>query len=240
MIGLPAVAAAKPQRTDRALLVVGQSLATPWYSQPIRNAFVATRRRRGDRSAWSFVVHARDGSAALREFCGSVDDNWWYDLDTKSAGPVLADAVRAIRKAKNKPTEVLWVQGQQEGGVLGRGPRYSMPDGRFKRRYKNAVLSISRELRKAAAGKDWRSIPFYIQTLGTRVGGDTRGDVLVRECQLELVAEKGASWNLSLGGVQPHDLPLMDHVHPNRRGDAIMGRLNARAISLTAPSPQRR
>lgn len=221
----------KVEAADRTLFVAGQSLAEPWYRSPIRNSFVKIRKKRGDKSNWHFLVHASGGSAAMRNFNGSIPNNYWYDIDKREIGPQLREAISVIQSAKRKPTEVLWVQGQQEGGMFGRGPNFSMPKGDFKRKYKNSVLMISKHIRQAIAGKDWRSVPFYIQTLGTRLGGDTEGDQLIREAQLEIIAEKGRSWNIRLGGIQPINLPLKDHVHPNMRGEKIMGVINARAIN---------
>lgn len=229
LAGRPAEASETRYRT---LLVVGQSLALPWSKSAVRREFERTRAARGDDAVWRYVVAASGGSSALREFCGSIDGNWWYDVDEKRPGPVLERALDAIRRSPRPPTEVLWVQGQQEGWMYRRGKRFTLPRSVFKRRYKDAVLRISLELRREIAGTNWRSVPFYIQTLGTRATGDAVGDRLVREAQLEIIAERGARWNIRLGGIQPFDLPLRDHVHPNPVGEVVMGRINARAIDL--------
>lgn len=232
MIGLPAVAAAKPLRTDRVLLVVGQSLGVPYDYEYVRNAFRRARRKRGDKAPWRFIMAAQWGSAFLSEFCPASEPTfWWLNIDTGERGPALKNALRMIRKAKRKPTDVLCVHGQQEGAAFSAG-RLGYSDATFKKRYKIANVRISRILRKAIAGSGWKSVPYYLQPIGTRAGGDTYGDVLVREAQLELIAEHGERLNIRLGAIQPRNLPLRDHVHPDKAGEVELAVRSAHAIGL--------
>lgn len=230
--GLPSAAEAARRKHDRVLLVTGQSLTSPWNSAYMRRAFEKGRRARGDTAPWYYVVSGSGSSAALREFCQSEKpDNWWFDAGTRKPGPCLRAAVAAVKAAKTKPTEILWIQGQQEGRVFTEG-RFGLTDAEFKARYKVAVVGIARVLRRACGRGP---IPFYVQMVGTRASGDRYGDGLVREAQAELVAELGARLNIRLGAVQPRDLPLLDDVHPNPIGYRELARRTARAIDL-APS----
>lgn len=215
------------RRKSRVLLVAGQSFVSPWNSAYMRREFVATRKKYGDTSTWYFVVSGFGSSAAMKPFAEpSQPNNYWYNLETNTPGPCLLDTIDTINSKKSLPTEILWVHGQQEGRLFVRG-MFGWSDETFKHKYKMTVLRIASVLRSSiGSGK----IPFYVQIVGTRADGDTYGDVLIREAQLELISEYGKKHNIRLGAVQPFSLPLKDGVHPDPNGNRILAQRNARAV----------
>lgn len=226
VLGFPTFAEAKPKKRDRVLLVAGQSAAFPWGEAYVREEFLNERRKMGDRSEWTFVMAAVGGSSALQEFHNI--GRWWVDVDDQRKGPSLKWALSVVDGLANKPTDILWIQGQREGDAYTVKPR-DMGRHEFKDRYKKAVFLVSRALRRRCAGKAWKSVPFYVQTVGRRDYADIIGDQLVREAQMELISER-RKWGIRAGAIQPLDLPLKDYVHPTIQGNKELARRTARAL----------
>lgn len=236
MLGFPTFAAAKPKKRDRVLLVAGQSLAVAWESAAVRKAFTQERHKTGDDASWRVVTTAFNGSSAMADFRNPLSPtNWWVDPNRpKIAGPRMREALQTIRSSRRKPDAVLWIQGQGDGAQWEVNGSRGLTEDQFIAAYMRAVILISKRLRRACA-EDWKSIPFYIQTIGARrdeAGSEVpfRGFDLIRTAQLNLVAYHGARLNIHLGAVQPLNLPLADVVHPTAQSYRRLARMNARAI----------
>lgn len=210
----PAVSAER-----RHLFVAGQSLASPWATAPVQDAFRAEREAMGDTTTWTISVGAVGNSAALKDNAASID-RWWIDNDG-NIGPSLTFSVEQMKRSL-VPTEILWIQGQSDATAFARA---GVSPNVFKARYKHAVIRIIRHLRAGVGAK----VPVYIQTVGQRRNGEIMGDRLIREAQLELISEEWAL-DFRLGAVQPMSLPLKDYVHPTEDGSIEMAKRNARAI----------
>jgi hypothetical protein len=218
MLATPAVAA--PGTGPRTLLVAGQSLAMSWAWDPtVIPAFIAAAD-----GQWSVKVVGKGGSFA-RYRSGA---HCWLSADGGN-GPVLSGALAEVKAMASPPAAVLWSQGQADG--LGYHAERTDPAA-FVVAYTNAVLKILLRMRKAAAGRKWRRIPVFIQTIGWRA--DETGQLyeppgygLVRLAQMRMVAYEGRRHNLHMGPVQVPWAPLKDPVHPTSEHDQMMAQMMA-------------
>jgi hypothetical protein len=214
--------ATSPQR----VIIVGQSLGQQWEYMPAGPAFVQAN----DADSTQFYHHCTGGSAAMHEYTQIAWPNyWWYDPDTDTDGPLLTAACAAIDalSGTQKPTHILWVQGEQDSGTY--SGTTELEDAVFVAKYKESVAAIIAKLQQHCNPSSPLSVPAYIQILGRRLSGETRGMPLVRQAQYELIDTPGL--NINLGAVPPPDLPHADDVHPDAEGYAILGRLTGLAFN---------
>lgn len=211
--------------TPRRILIVGQSLGKQWEYMTAAGAFLDKGAILGSLPYTAFYHFCTGGSAALHEY---RPDYWWYDLDTGAPGPLLISVIQAIMSLQDneKPTHVLWVQGEQDSGHY--AGTTTVEDDVFRTRYQTAVGKIIDAIRVHCNMAAPRSIPAYIQILGPRASGESRGMPLVRDAQWNLINTVGA--NILVGAEPPTSIPLADDVHPNAAGYTILGELTALAF----------
>jgi hypothetical protein len=218
--------AAAPVSGTKVLVVAGQSLATGWNSQiGVKDAY------REAAPGWEPVVVGRSGSFARQNRLSQ--ENYWLQTDNGN-GPVLAEAIAAL-KAMDRVDAILWSQGQSDGGTYTRsGPEH---DEWYAQSYQKTVLLILERMRRAVAGRRWRSIPVFIQTIGWRVDRVTKqpfephGYSVIRTAQLRMIyGDIAKEHNLHIGPVQePWMVLKADGVHPIAANFCVLARRQAAA-----------
>lgn len=219
---------------QRRILLIGQSLGSGWQYTSAPHAFMARMAVLGSTDKFRFYHACTGGSACLPAYAStSKPNNWWHDAGPDwTQGPLFAAALDLVQglPATEKPTDVLWIQGEQDSGMFSHGnpcPSEGEIDA-FREAYGWGVYKVLDLLRWGIDPSDRYSIPAYVQRLGPRASGERPGMVAVRDAQEWLVSRPGR--NIRWGAQPPMDLPLSDDVHPTDAGFAILGGLTADAM----------
>lgn len=214
------------------ILIVGQSLGQEWEHSPAAQAFIDRLNELHalagtTRPAISFIHKCTGGSAALKEYRPDSSRYWW-DYDSNSSGPLNSTVCSDLNgmSSSEKPTHVFWIQGEQDS------KRYvgttEAQDSVFRERYVRAVTAVLKIMRGYINSGNRYAIPAFLQILGARASGESRGMPIVRLAQYDAIGSSGM--NINLGAINPLDLPLEDDVHPTDSGYAILGALWADAF----------
>lgn len=155
------------------------------------------------------MIDGSTGSSAAVKSSDSV--NYWWDLDTDTAGPAFSTFIQNIESSGTKPTMLLWAQGEQDSHYIG--------STTTRENYKLGLETIFNEIRSL-----YGSIPVFIQRIGRRTSFSNNGGVQdVRDIQQELVDEY--DWIFEASEV--YDVGLYDHVHLDDAGYATVAERNA-------------